>query len=291
VGPLTHEVALSLLDSPFVVETDEERWIEFLRRLWEPFLAELPPPAAERAERVVLGREGARWRCVFPDEEAFVTADPWLVADGLRHRLVERAFARARGIVQLHAAGVSRDGAALLVAGPSGAGKTTLCVALLARGWRLLGDDTVPLDVGTGLALPFPKPLRIKRADQWPRYRHLWRDVPWLPEPQEVFFLRPGAFPLADRAGTRPGFLVFLAFSAGGPTTLEELNPAQAAALAGQFTGPLDGEGFRAVVRMAARARAASLAHGGGGEPLDRLESWLFSQQMAKSASRAGEEG
>ncbi len=43
----------------------------------------------------------------------------------------------------LHAAGVCMDGAGILMPGTSGAGKTTLTLALLRGGWDILSDDMV----------------------------------------------------------------------------------------------------------------------------------------------------
>ena len=41
----------------------------------------------------------------------------------------------------VHAAVLERDGRAVVMPGPSGVGKSTLCAALVARGWRLLSDE------------------------------------------------------------------------------------------------------------------------------------------------------
>jgi hypothetical protein len=71
----------------------------------------------------------------------------------LYHSLVELA---PKGWV-LHAAAVERDGRAIVLAGPSGAGKTTLMLALIARGMRMSTDEIVHIDpngVVHGLARP-----------------------------------------------------------------------------------------------------------------------------------------
>jgi hypothetical protein len=47
------------------------------------------------------------------------------------------------GLYMVHAAGLTHEGRGLLVAGASGAGKTTLCLALLRAGFGFLADDTV----------------------------------------------------------------------------------------------------------------------------------------------------
>ena len=48
-----------------------------------------------------------------------------------------------RGGLLLHASGVELGGKAIAIAGPSGIGKSTLARALLERGGRLIGDDTL----------------------------------------------------------------------------------------------------------------------------------------------------
>ncbi|MDT7933980.1 MAG: HPr kinase/phosphatase C-terminal domain-containing protein [Sphingomonadaceae bacterium] len=45
----------------------------------------------------------------------------------------------------VHATAVARDGAAVLLLGPPGAGKSDLALRLIDRGWLLVGDDQVLL--------------------------------------------------------------------------------------------------------------------------------------------------
>lgn len=74
---------------------------------------------------------------------------------------------RYGGYHPIHAAGVELDGRVILLAGPSGVGKSTLAVALAAEeGGRLLGDTFVLHD---GLhVLPVREPLLIdEAARQW----------------------------------------------------------------------------------------------------------------------------
>jgi|GEM_PF-2939788 hypothetical protein len=55
--------------------------------------------------------------------------------------------ATIRGMEVLHASGVVLDGTALLVAGPPGAGKSSLAAALVRAGGQLLSDDAVALEL------------------------------------------------------------------------------------------------------------------------------------------------
>ncbi len=71
------------------------------------------------------------------------------------------ALCHQRGIAVVHAAAAVRDDRAVLVAGDSAAGKSTLLAALIARGWRMLADDLTPVtlnDESLPIALPtFPE--------------------------------------------------------------------------------------------------------------------------------------
>jgi hypothetical protein len=91
----------------------------------------------------------------------------------LYHLVAERA---APGWL-LHAAALERDGRAIVLAGPSGAGKTTLSLALVARGWRIATEEMVLIDTSLavrGLARPLHAP-----ADS-PQHRAMpasWRQL------------------------------------------------------------------------------------------------------------------
>ena len=62
----------------------------------------------------------------------------------------------------LHASVVERDGRAVVMTGESGAGKSTLAALLMARGWRLLGDEFAFLSPETGLLHPHPRLVSLK---------------------------------------------------------------------------------------------------------------------------------
>ena len=70
---------------------------------------------------------------------------------------------KRRGRYNIHAAGLSIGGQGLLFTGVTGAGKSTLTVALLRAGFGLLGDDTLFLTQGEeGIrALAFPDEIDV----------------------------------------------------------------------------------------------------------------------------------
>ena len=78
------------------------------------------------------------------------------------------AFVAAHSnLTWLHAAAASMDGNAIVLAGPAGAGKSTLVVQLVDRGWHLLADDVVALGPD-GEALPLPFSPEIRAAPREP---------------------------------------------------------------------------------------------------------------------------
>lgn len=59
--------------------------------------------------------------------------------------------------MQVHGSCASRDGAAVLLLGPPGSGKSDLVLRLMGRGWMLVADDQVVVE---GVAVSAPPALR-----------------------------------------------------------------------------------------------------------------------------------
>lgn len=81
----------------------------------------------------------------------------------VRYEVVLHLIDARSDFLWLHAGAVARAGRALLVVGPGGAGKSTLATGLLDHGFRYLGDDVVPIDLGTGRIVPFPAAPSVRR--------------------------------------------------------------------------------------------------------------------------------
>lgn len=80
---------------------------------------------------------------------------------------------RTRGVYAIHAAGVERDGRGIIIAAPSGRGKTTACLGLARSGYRMLSDDHPLLRAAeSGMEL-LPFPGRVAVTPQ---------TAAWLPE-------------------------------------------------------------------------------------------------------------
>lgn len=124
-------------------------------------------------------------------------------------------------LMWIHAGGVEQAGKALLFAGPSGNGKSTLVTMLCERGWRFLSDDIAPIRMNADEVLPFP---------QTPRRRihpgHLLR-------PEEIGLIRRESVVIdagqIRRSPTAIGGIVFPAFREGATAALTRVTPGDAA--------------------------------------------------------------
>jgi HprK-related kinase A len=70
----------------------------------------------------------------------------------------------AHGYLIIHAAVVEKNGHAVILPAPPGSGKSTLCAALVCRGWRLLSDELALIRVQDGQIIPLPRPISLKNA-------------------------------------------------------------------------------------------------------------------------------
>ena len=62
----------------------------------------------------------------------------------------------------LHAGVVEKNGRAVVISAPSGGGKSTLTLALMTQGWRLLSDEFALFRLPDGLLLGYPRPVSLK---------------------------------------------------------------------------------------------------------------------------------
>ena len=98
---------------------------------------------------------------IMPDAAPLPLAQGLLAAEmGMN---LQMALGQRRYLL-LHASAVERDGKALLMTGLSGAGKSTLAALLMARGWRLMGDEFALIDPATGFVHGFPRLISLKNA-------------------------------------------------------------------------------------------------------------------------------
>lgn len=187
----------------------------------------------------------------------------------LYHALVEQA---PPGWL-LHAAALEHDGRAIVFAGPSGAGKTTLTLALLARGWRIVTEEIVLLDLA-GVVTGLARPIHAKGAkipSDWTRHTYPMRSSRG---PLDSDIAQPPAHhrvssPLPLRALVRIGH---------GPRvmpTLERVAPALALPRLWECSLRQDDAGLAAATTILANHPAYALESSSVGEAVDLAERLL----------------
>jgi HprK-related kinase A len=139
---------------------------------------------------------------------------------------------RMHCFLMLHSAVLERNGRALALPAAPGSGKTTLCVALAERGWRLLSDEFGLLRPGTTSFLPLPRPMPLKNEsikviqDFAPGIEF----GPVIPGTRKgtVVHVRPPADSVKRQHEVAPvRWLVFPEWQAGAIHSLQEVPPAE----------------------------------------------------------------
>ena len=183
------------------------------------------------------------------------------------------------GWITVHAAVLERAGQAVLLPGPPGSGKSTLCAWLMHQGWRLLSDELALLDPVHGHLSASPRPVSLKN-----------RSIEVIAQRVEGAVIGPVAHDTAKgtvahlqaspdslkRAGetAMPRWIVFPRFLAGAALSAEAvLRPQAVVELASiSFNYHVHGpRGFEALVETVERCSTWRLAYG----DLDEATAWF----------------
>jgi hypothetical protein len=110
------------------------------------------------------------WVC--NGNEILITPESGSLLEELRLFLLGTVWAallHQRGLLVLHASGILTPQGAVLLMGRSSAGKSSLAAAFYQRGYPVLGDDTIAVDVVAGQPLAYPAFAQLRL---WPDMLH-----------------------------------------------------------------------------------------------------------------------
>ncbi len=132
-------------------------------------------------ERILFGSRGSIALSDPPRREAVGFVTPALVADRqhFRYAIVEAvvlSLLSSHDRQPLHAAALARDGAAVILTGRSGVGKSTLAYAAARAGFQVLAEDTVHLQLRPRLriwGLPGFLHLPVDARERFPELHEL----------------------------------------------------------------------------------------------------------------------
>lgn len=133
----------------------------------------------------------------------------------------------------VHAAVVERRARAMILPAPPGSGKSTLCAALVARGWRLLSDELALIDIAGGQIVPLPRPISLKN-ESIEVIRQFWPGARMNPTVHDtvkgsVAHVRPPEESVRRSFQcAAPGWVVLPRFRAGDCMSLERISKSAA---------------------------------------------------------------
>jgi hypothetical protein len=193
----------------------------------ESLLAAVRTNPADRKEHaradieIDIVANGNRWD-IMVGGQLEATCEARSIAAEVERLLVQSVVPATPHLLTLHAAALQRGGRAWLLAGLSGAGKTTLSLALSRAGWSFGSDEIVLLGRNQDVrALPLPPCIK---ADSFPLIESWFPELRSAPEHERyghvVKYLPIRSTPIS---GT-PGFVVFLRFDARGPNEMQPLD-------------------------------------------------------------------
>jgi len=169
---------------------------------------------------VRLERSDAETRLLVDGKEINKNTDGFRLLRHLYREVVRRFIKRNTDLVWLHAGCAASGDKAVILPGAWGRGKSTLILELYRAGWQFLSDDIVPIDPGTGRAIPFPGAPQVRASSGKTLSRN------------EISGLSKSAA-VIDPAKVAPGpqpvsAIVFPHFLPEAETQFETMSPAQA---------------------------------------------------------------
>ena len=179
----------------------------------------------------------------------------------------------------IHAAVVERTGRAMLLPAPPGSGKSTLCAALVARGWRLLSDELALIDMDAGMLIPVPRPISLKNQSI-AIIGAFWRDAPMSgvvrdTSKGDVVHVQPPARDVAmSGVAAAPGWVVRPRYKTGERANLAPLGKGAALMhlVENAFNYSTHGRsGFEALADIVERSGCIEFTYGGDLEEAVRM--------------------
>ncbi len=174
VGPLVRTRSFRVRHRRFVVETNSTDLASTVETRFADLAAADNGPATDAGPDAVVVYSVIRhdvsashpWGVWRDGEPCETTVTPGYVVPYVLWELTRLLLESTPPGVPIHAAAATRDGRALVLAGRTHAGKSTLAAWLTHRGWGFLTDEVAVLDLDGGRARvqPFWRPIGVRHG-------------------------------------------------------------------------------------------------------------------------------
>jgi len=189
---------------------------------------------------------------------------------------------QAHQFLMLHSAVVEKDGVALIMPALPGSGKSTLCAALMLRGWRLISDEfglIRPNDPEL-LLHPLPRPIPLKNTSievirSFSDKAVLGPIFPKTRKGDVAHLMADRDSQLRGNETAVPGWFLFPKYQQGAELALEPLARGWTflKVSGNSFNYKLQGaRGFRAVAELVKRCPAFSLGYSDLDQAIQQIE-------------------
>jgi hypothetical protein len=151
---------LRLAGSSFLIRMAEKEWESSVR----PLFAHLESSVQMPDVVMDLVHDGGEYLVVREGSVMGAAAGLDKIAPVIGQELLRTAYLRTNYLIAVHGAVVHDGSRSVILAGPSGAGKTTLTAALIYSGLGYFTDDVAILERHSLRVLPVPVGLRLKES-------------------------------------------------------------------------------------------------------------------------------
>jgi len=265
-----------MLSLSFTVRSTDARFAEALGWHLAPFRRERAEVQAFPVDLYVqekdLGSEPPLYSLFLANALRFTAHDLGQVLAHAVWMLHAEVSQRVRDFLLVHAGAVARDGGALLLPAASTAGKSSLVLALLSRGFSYLSDELGVIDPVTTRIYPFEKRIGLDDAALgfFDGLGERLREPPPFAATASKQYLLPEDVMATASGPVDPRWIVFIGPDRSGSPTLTPLSKAETVERIASHSTNLYRYADRGVIllaRLAQRAQAFELT---GGTPSQR---------------------
>lgn len=164
---LSGDLVLKLDPFAIRIQSDIEQFAKDIHLLYQSFKCLPADDFADYTVAVLYGRGWERWvrptaYFYFDDMPVFTPLPAYQATAMFEWGLNWCIAAHSHQFLIFHAAVIERNGHAAIFPAPPGSGKSTLCAALVNRGWRLLSDELALYDMAEQVLYGMARPVNLK---------------------------------------------------------------------------------------------------------------------------------